>query len=88
MLSSRYAKMLCRLAEHSVLHSHAAKAQQHSTALYTMIAQKMQNGNYIMQLQQKSCEFIIFDKSREKWGFCILSCVSCKEVPTFEAVIL
>ena len=60
MLSSRYAKMLCRLAEHLVQHNHTAKAQQHSTALSIMIAPLCRKSNSIIFLQQKSCVRSIF----------------------------
>ena len=60
MHPSRYAKMLCRLAEHSVLHNHTAKAQQHSTALSIMIAPLCRKSNSIIFLQQKSCVCSIF----------------------------
>ena len=60
MLPSRYKKMLCRLAEHSVQHNHTAKAQQHSTALSIMIAPLCRKSNSIIVLQQKSCVRSIF----------------------------
>ena len=47
--------MLCRLAEHSVQHNHTAKAKQHSTALFIMIAPLCRKSNSIIVLQQKSC---------------------------------
>ena len=55
MLPSKYAKMLCRLAEHSVQRILTAKTQQHLTALFLMIASLSWKSNSIIFLQQKSC---------------------------------